>query len=174
MTIPEMQQLGPDELIQAMGPAGMAQRYREWQEHFKQQSAAPGYMCDIDHHPKSKGSAPGHMFPVQLCHGHILKFGCSEHHWQIATGKEHMVANGCHALDACTSKAFALCPLVPVLDSLNLTAGQLKTMSGNGMNLLTQSSWMTYVMSHVIRIDQEPTGLSSASGSPSGDDWLEA
>ena len=170
MTIAELQELSPDELIQVMGPAGMAQRYREWQEQWAAESGAPGYMCDIDHHPNSKGGTPGHNFPVQLCHGHILCFGCGADEWKIATGKEHMVANAFHSLDAAASKQFPVCPLMSVLDAMDLKECQLKAMSGNGMNLFTQSAWMMYVMSHIERIDQTVVHTSSETA-VSGDDW---
>ena len=143
-----------------MGPAGMAQRYREWQDFYSSHSGCPGYCCDLDHHPESRGSAGGMSFPVQLTHGHILCFSGNQEEWQLATAKEHMCANGFHAVPSATPPEFPLCGLVPVLDSLGLEPRQLKELSGNGMNLATQSSWMLYVMANVERIDRTVVGES--------------
>ena len=93
-------------------------------------------------------------FPVQLTHGHILCFNGNQDKWQLATPKEHMIANGFHAIPAALPPEYPVCGLVEVLDGLEVPPRELKQLSGNGMNLLTQSSWMVYVMSHIERLDR--------------------
>ena len=143
-----------EDLLQMIGPPGLGQRKRECGVFHAERSGACGYMCDLDHHPQTKGVGAGMLFPVQLTHGTICSYG-EAGTWRIATAKEHMCANGFRALLATTSKDFGICPLVPVLDSMNLSPRNIKFMSGNGMNLVAQTVWMAYALSNIARIDRK-------------------
>ena len=143
-----------EDLLQVMGPPGLGQRKREWDAFHAETSGASGFMCDLDHHPKTKGVGAGMLFPVQLTHGMICSYG-EAGSWRIATAKEHMCANGFRALPATTNKDFGICPLVKVLDSMNVSPQQIKFMSGNGMNLVTQTTWMAYILSNISRVDRK-------------------
>ena len=151
MSIAELQALDDNDLLSVIGPPGLSQRKREWDEYHARRSGASGFCCDIDHHPETKGVGCGMLFPVQLTHGMILSYGQGGA-WRIATAKEHMVANGFHATPTGTPEDFGLCPLISILDGLGVCPQDIKKMSGNGMNLVTQASWMAYVLSNIQRI----------------------
>ena len=154
LSVAELQAMPEEDLLQLMGPPGLGQRKREWDVFHAERSGACGYMCDLDHHPQTKGVGAGMLFPVQLKHGTICSYG-EAGTWRIATAKEHMCANGFRALPATTTKGVGICPLVPVLDSMNVFSRSIKFMSGNGMNLVTQTAWMAYVLSNIARIDRK-------------------
>lgn len=45
-------------------------------------------------------------------------------------------------------------PAVKVIDRLGLTDKEVRLLCGNGMHLMTQAAWMTYVLSNIS--EKEP------------------
>ena len=72
---------------------------------------------------------------------------------KMATPKEYMGALGFHSLpEFCRS--FPMSPVVEIMDQLELTDKEVRLLCGNGMHLMTQAAWMTYVLSNIS--DKEP------------------
>ena len=64
----------------------------------------------------------------------------------MATCMEHLAALGWHVFGS--SDRFPICKLKDVIESLKLTPQQVKTLRGNSMHLLTQMSFMLYILAH--------------------------
>ena len=104
-------------------------------------------MADIDHHLNTKSSTAGSDWPVQLTHGHVISFRKGS--WRLATGLEHHGALGFNMFGK-TDK-FPVSKMHRFISEL--TPQQQKLLSGNGMHLVPQSSWMVYVLENIVRID---------------------
>ena len=173
LTIQELQDLPVDDLTDLVGPAGFGQRLAEWSSFHEANNGAPGFMADCDHHPVVGRNAGGMTFPVQLTHGSIVCFGgAGRKDWRMATAKEHMVAQGFHAVPGASSSVHPVCPLANILDELRVSSKDIKKLSGNGMNLVTQSAFMMYIFANVVRRDS--VGASAEGGMAAdllADDW---
>ena len=148
-TMKQLKRLQPWQLLTFIQPPGACARLAEWYDYMEQHHPMqPGeaFFCDIDHHPGTR-STGGKEFPSQLTHGTVLAiFGRED--WKMCTPKEHMAALGFHALPR-HCHAFPECPVVSVLDRLNIEDADVKHLCGNGMHLQTQAAWMIYIISNI-------------------------
>ena len=154
-SVAELQALDSWELLMVIAPPGTNQRLDEWYTHMEQcHPMMPGeaFLCDIDHHPNTR-STGGREFPSQLTHGTIMAITAREQ-WKIATIREHLSAQGFHALPA-QCEHFVECPVVKILHDLNLKDGEMKALCGNGMHLQTQAAWMLYVFCNISEVTTE-------------------
>ena len=71
--------------------------------------------------------------------------------FKLATGMEHFVAQGMHIYHPQQTTSFGVSRLAPFLKELLMA--QQKLLAGNGMHLKVQSSWMCYVLSNVVSLD---------------------
>ena len=150
----ELIALPPWQLLTLIQPVGAPQRLDEWYvfmeaNHPVQEGEA--FFCDIDHHPGTR-STGGREWPSQLTHGTVLAVFERER-WKMATPKEYMGALGFHSLPDYCSR-FSMSPAVKVIDRLGLTDKEVRLLCGNGMHLMTQAAWMTYVLSNIS--EKEP------------------
>ena len=109
-------------------------------------------MCDLDHWPNSKGCTHGPDWPVQLTRGTVAALGldpADQSSWRIATAKEHLGAQG-FALHPGHCDLFGVMQIASILEGF--TPRQLKLLSGNGMHLVTQASFMCYILANTVRI----------------------
>ena len=153
LSVDTLKQMPEWELLTYLGPPGLYQRYAEWREymatsHFLQ--SGEDFMCDLDHHPGTKGCAAGREFPVLLTHGSVCAMNSTG--FRLATSVERFASLGFHCHERLCNK-WKECALFPVLRSLNLKRTQLAELSGNGMHLHAQAAWMCYVLSYVKRRD---------------------
>ena len=145
----------PWEQMTFLGPPGMNQRFSEWQlhctdTHYKQENE--GYLCDLDHHPRTKRSCSGgRVFPTLLTHGTVCSID-GPHSWRLATPTERFVSLGFHCLpDTCHDHPQSR--LMRVISSAGLTQRQIEQITGNGMHLQAQACWMVYVLANTKRVD---------------------
>jgi len=173
LTVQELEDMPVDDMTDLIGPPGFGQRLAEWSSFHQANVGAPGFMADCDHHPVVGRNAGGMTWPVQLTHGTIVCFGGGgPHDWRMATAKEHMVAQGFHAVPAASSSLHPVCPLADILDQLQVSSKDVKKLSGNGMSLITQSSFMMCIFANVVRRDS--VGASVEEGITAdlpADDW---
>ena len=96
------------------------------------------------------GPAGSKMWPTQLTHASVIAFTASGEDgtvsWTMATCMEHLAALGWYVFGS--SDRFPICKLKDVIESLKLTPQQVKTLTGNSMHLLTQMSFMLYILAH--------------------------
>ena len=171
LTIDELRGLSRSELMTVLGPPGFEQRYDAWAHYHQTHVAAPGFLADVDHHPVTGRNSGGMLFPVQLTHGSIVEFGGgnsdSASSFRMATAKEHMTAQAFRVLPAARPAGTPECSLGTIVDELGISQADIKKMSGNGMNLATQSGFMSFVFSNVAR---KNTTCGKA-GHVAADDW---
>ena len=153
MPVEDLKAMPQWELLTHLGPPGLFQRFNEWKQHMAvKHFLQPGedFMCDLDHHPGTKGTGSGREWPCMLTHGMIC--GMNDTGMRIATSLERFVAQGFHCHEKTCSK-WSECALFPVLKKLQLTRPQLAQLSGNGMHLHAQAAWMCYVLGNCHRRD---------------------
>ena len=174
LTLEELKNLSMTELLMRIGPAGLVQRKREWQEECELTGGLPGFLADLDHHPGHGNKAPNldgcYPFPLQLTHGLIAEFctGREKGNIRVATPWEHLVAHGFHATSDVTEDC-GICPLSSILASFCFKPTELKQLSGNGMNLVTQTAFMLWCLSNCVAVDDNaPQDDGAGAGE---DDW---
>ena len=179
MSVDDLKALPDWELMTYIGPPGMAQRHHEWRSfmfgHHWTQEGIEDFMVDLDHHPGSKGCTGGREFPTQLCHGTIATLSATS--WTLATPLERVCAMGFHALPAvCTQ--WPECDLMRIIRAENISRSSLHKLTGNGMHLVSQAAWMTYVLSHCARRDWFESSPRTVPGSEvdneADDEWAES
>ena len=118
------------------------------------------FIADIDHNPGMKGSLGGPDVPVILTHGAVMYLprarAGQEQRWRLATGLEHFAFQGFLMHEPCGP--FGLSRRKEVLEGLS--EREKKRLAGNGMHLVTQTSFIYYTLAHVIK--GEPSTGSSA------------
>ena len=96
------------------------------------------------------GPAGSKMWPTQLTHASVIAFRASGEDgsvsWNMATCMEHLGALGWHVFGS--SDRFPTRKFKSVIETLKLTPQQVKTLTGNSMHLLTQMSFMLYILAH--------------------------
>ena len=168
-----IQQMGKDDLLRALLPAGGVQRYKEWLQHGEQEqlgSLGGSFLFDVDHHPNTRGVSGGSHVPTHLRHGTVMMVRNFEpSSWRLLLGLEHFASMGFHIYPQMCG-VFAATPMLPTLHSLS--PEQLKRLLGNGMHLATQAAWMCYVLGHCASREQHsrlPTMISSIASRASED-----
>ena len=101
------------------------------------------YLADVHQWPGAKTGYGGPFFPVQLTHGDVVSWSKS----RVATGMEHLCAQGYHVLP--TRSGF-MSPLAEYMQSL--PEAVVKELSGNGWCLPVLAAWSLYVWAHCIRL----------------------
>ena len=107
---------------------------------------------NVDKCSFAAGPAGSRLWPTQLTHGPVIAFKTNEDgevSWRMATAMEHLAALGWNVF--APSDAFPLCNLKFAIEHLRLTPGQVKTLTGNSMHLLTQMSFMLYILAQCGR-----------------------
>lgn len=141
--------INPDELLRMILPPGGMQRYKAWMASFNENASLGGTMLfDSDHNADQKGSTAGTDWPVNLRHGKVFaakktQQGCV---WTLGLPFEHLSAMGFHMYPEMAGK-WGLSVLHGLLQ--DLSPCQMQGLTGNGMHLVTQASWMMYVLSNV-------------------------
>lgn len=111
-------------------------------------------IVDIEHRPNTKGSLGGPEVPVLLTHGHIMSLPRSvageEQRWTLATGLEHFAFQGFSLQE---SFHFGVSRRKDII--AGMSEKDQKMLAGNGMHLVTQTSWMYYILGHVSKLDEE-------------------
>lgn len=128
-------------------PPGMANRFSKWAE-LQEKHAGPtgAYLGDLDQWPNVKTGCGGPLWPVLLTHGHIASFSRN----RIATGDEHLLAQGVVMFDGITDSFSSL--LRPFLQPLSRKDKIF--LAGNGLCAATWGAWFLYVMSNLRRIPE--------------------
>jgi hypothetical protein len=139
------------DLLQMLLPPGAIARLAEWREASpKLQSENGVLICDVDHSIRA-GSQGGADWPVQLTHGSIMCLkGDDADNWNLATGLEHFTAMGFRMHQPELGK-FGLSKLRDII--ADLPPYKQKALIGNGMHLLTQCSFMLYILANVAPVD---------------------
>lgn len=172
----EIQHMKNDfELLTSLLPPGGVQRYRAWLQCLNESFEGNSALFDVDHHPKT-GSSPGNDWPVNLRHGTIVAVTRGTNgdfnplSWKIATSKEHLSSLGFHLFGGGGKdlKSFGVSKMAPLFDGLTM-AGR-KALTGNGMHLVTQGSWMFFVLGHMSKMQSTASQQASAP-SQTDDAW---
>ena len=72
---------------------------------------------------------------------------------RIATPLEHLIAQGFHMADeVCLDCDIG--PLAMIPDQLHLKGMDIKALSGNGMNMITQTAFMLFCLSYTERVGE--------------------
>lgn len=165
-SLAEITAMPKDEVLTRVLPPGGIQRMRDWHERMESLTGHAGLLvADLDHNTTA-GSSAGLDWPVQLTHGSICLLKENITDWRLATGLECFGAMGfnMHPHDDCK---FPRSKLFPYLKQL--PPYQQKMLSGNGMHLLTQASFVMYVLANVAPVDYR-MGMNLVSR---GDSWEE-
>ena len=151
-----------DLLLLLLPPGGIA-RLEEWRvwrdDKFGKQQVV---IADLDHHPGCRFTG-GTDWPVQLTHGTVCLIGPEKSYMKLATTMEHLQAMGfpCRQVNGNAPTAFPEPAIVDILKQLDMR--KQKVVAGNGMHLVTQTAWMLYCLSNVVRLapDERVSGPSS-------------
>ena len=88
---------------------------------------------------------------LRSSHGSVLRVQPSTGEWKLATAAEHLGALGFHVFaDDLADTGFEVSKLAQIVLS-TLSPGHVKLLCGNAMHLVTQASWMAYVLANVVR-----------------------
>ncbi len=106
----------------------------------------------------------GSEWPVNLRHGSIfaakqVKEGVWQ--WRMGCPFEYLAAMGFHMYPD-MSGSWGVSPLRGILEPYS--AGQIQSLAGNGMHLVTQASFMLYVLSYTAVKDSDKISTSLRSG----------
>eukprot|EP00972_Heterocapsa_arctica_P106672 15711968-Heterocapsa_arctica.AAC.1 len=116
--------LEPWDRLRAAVPAGAGVRLDAYSKLREERQGVGGcFIADVQQWPGVRYGSGGPIWPCMLTHGCLVSW----HHQRVATGMEHMAAQGLHVFD--TSTGFRS-PLCPVLEKM--TCAHLKKLSGNG------------------------------------------
>lgn len=141
-------------LMQLIFPPGCITRMAEWRAYFERALPEKQFgVCDVEHHPHTKGSCGGTDWPVQLTHGSVVAVGIQDGSWRLATPAEHLGALGFLAFDDLAEDKYRKSPLVDILLALSPT--EVKVLCGNSMHLVTQAAFMVYTLSNVVKLHKE-------------------
>ena len=145
-------------------PPCAVQRFKEYSK-LREEAPDEVFLMDIEHWP-GFGPAPGPDFPCLVTRGKVIMFKRGEcKQWTLATGNEHLFAQGFNMWPNLCGKKFPCARLRPEMSQLE--PYQKKLRAGNSMNLIVQASWMIYVLANIRRV--EKTCIRSLS-MPEGDD----
>ena len=114
------------------------------------------YLVDLDHIP-GRGPRPGKMFPVMDTHPCTFSFSRG----RLVTGLELFGVHGAHVYPA--SQGHWRYPFTQLLR--DLTAREQKFLVGNSLLLPVVGTWMMYVLSNLVCLD-DPEPLPMAIWSP--------
>eukprot|EP00971_Amphidinium_carterae_P208683 4140419-Amphidinium_carterae.6 len=134
--------LGSVEVLSSCLPSGAVARRAEWAE-LRARQAVPGpYLCDLDHHPNTRGPQGGHLFPTLVTHSSTYSFA-----------KERLVTNmelfGVHGLGVHTSSV-SDATRYPHLDFLRaLPRAQQQSLIGNSLLLPAVAAVTLYFLSNL-------------------------
>ena len=108
----------------------------------------PFLWCDVGHHPGKLGCAGGLDFPVVLRSTIIMRVTADEEDWYIATPKDLYAA--CGFFDS-LGHSREMKQFVEVMGKTyaDLKVRHARQLVGNTMHLVTQASWMAYVLSNL-------------------------
>jgi hypothetical protein len=164
VTAQELDTVDEDELLRMMFPPGGVQRFKEWMAKFSNQAeGSHTLLFDMDHHPDTRGTTAGEDRPVNLRHGTLIAAKRDQGgavKWRLATGLDFLTAMGFHAFPQVAGQ-WGLSPMMPILS--HLKNNQLHSLIGNGMHLVTQATWMVYVLSNVSKRHLEDIEHASSS-----------
>ena len=119
----------------------MSLRFEEWRRHAQHHSKeGDSYICDLDHHPSSKGPSGGKCFPTFLTHHTIYSWREAA----LATPSDLWLSLGVD-VDARATKR-RLSPLTPIFNRLPHHKQQI--LRGNSMHVPSITAWMVYVFCH--------------------------
>ena len=153
LQVEDVDKLTSAELLTAILPPGGVARFQEWRE-FKEAAGMKDeiMITDLEHHPGSKGHSAGKDWPVLMRNSCILMLGAgdADRNWKIATPLEYAFAMGFHVYEH-SPRSFPLTEWMEISKSNAST--RLKHAMGNGMSLITQASWMVYVLSNVVLVE---------------------
>ena len=108
------------------------------------------FIADLEQTLGSRGASCGLDLPVLLTHGQIMNIPADISQWRLACSMEHLLAQGFHTLDNVTSTANPISKMLRIFESLSIA--NRKQLSGNGMHLGTQGSWMMYCLSQLAPV----------------------
>ena len=163
-----VQDVTQDELMRMILLPGGVQRFRGWLEDCEKGSLGGTLLFDVDHNCNTKGSTSGSEWPVNLRHGSIfaarqVKAGVWQ--WRMGCPFEYLAAMGFHMYPG-MSGAWGVSPLRGILEQYS--AGQIQSLAGNGMHLVTQSAFMLYVLGNTVVKDSAKISSSTRSGCDGG------
>ena len=107
-------------------------------------SDGSAYICDLEHHPGSKGPVSGSMFCSQLTHNRIFSFGVG----RLATPNECLSAMGFD----CYPELSGGRPPSPVVSAwADLPDGAKRFLSGKSVNIPSAVTFMLFCLAHTAR-----------------------
>ena len=123
-------------------------------------AAQGGEFCaDIEHNVGQRGSSCSPDVPVLLTHGSIIAGKLDSEKetlesWAMLAAMEHFAVQGFRMFGTPESPGWP-CRMSQGLRGIlqNLSIKNQKLLAGNGMNLVTQSAFMFYVLANVIPLD---------------------
>lgn len=140
-------------------PSGGVQRFKAWLADFETNGSLGGTLLfDVDQNSGTKGSTSGDDWPVNLRHGSIFavkRVGDGKWDWRLGCPFECLAPMGFHMYPEMAG-AWGVSPMREILGAF--AANQIQGITGNGMHLAIQASWMLYVLSNIVVKDCDSQG----------------
>lgn len=141
--------LSSEGLLEAILAPGQLQIYSEYAAaKSKLQSLGGALIADLGQHPHTASTA-GPDWPCQLTHGTVISFSHGHGQHRVASGLEHLGAQGFHLFPS-TTKDYPVSKMRGIYDTLRFR--EQKHISGNGMHLAVVASWLSFVLGNVVRV----------------------
>ena len=139
----------PLDLLPYLLSAGQLQIFQEHLEEKAEKQGLDGsFIADIQQHP-GRASSSGPDFPCQLTHGTVVTFRDDGKGPRIATGMEHLGAQGYHLFEASCCDH----PLSKMLQPFQkLKEREQKLVSGNAVHLAPLAAWLFYNLANIERV----------------------
>jgi hypothetical protein len=152
LSIEKIRTSNPRELLPYLVTPGNVAIFEEHKGRMQSlQSVGGTYIADIHQHPGA-ASTPGPDFPSQLRHGMVTSFRQGGEVPRLASGLEHLSAQGFHLFPD-TTKDHAFTKMLPIFSRMR--DSDLKDVSGNGMHLAPLSAWLVFCLANVAKITDD-------------------
>ena len=159
----EVDSMPREDLLRALLPPGGMSRFRNACKTLADRMSLGGKLLfDCDHNIGT-GPGSGSDWPCSLRHGSVFSLSSPSAtestsgeilpEWKLAVPSEYLSALGFLMHDEMAGD-WGISTMEPLLR--NLSAGKVHTLVGNGMHLVTQSSWMFYIYSNIIYLPGSP------------------
>lgn len=126
-------------------PPGQAETFSAYGEQMEQLAGPSGsYLADLEQNEHGKTSGGGPLFPICITHGVVCSFSKS----RIATGEEHLAAQGVNMFGDRIAPTFAS-RLSPVLKKLSRR--EQIFVAGNGLCVPAFGAFLLYVLGNIRR-----------------------